>query len=288
MTAVSLFVDALTTIDCSYFDDQRGIVGESWIVDIVIRGVQNEQGMLMDFADVKRLIKQYIDTQVDHCFLVPVFSSAVNSIQDGARIEMQFGEGEFMEYEAPLEATAFIKAPCITKQYVVEHLRQGLATLLTNNILDFDLTLREEVIEGAYYHYSHGLKKHLGNCQRIVHGHRSKIIAYRQGCRDGVLESSIAKLFRDIYIVTAEDIQTTLERNGHQYYRIAYRSIQGAFALTFPVARCYVMEVESTVENIAVELAERYSKLLPGDSIKVVAYEGVSKGAIASGIKEEG
>ena len=279
---LSLFIDSLTTIDCSFFDRSRGLVGESWIVDIKIRGVQDEQGMLMDFADVKREIKHYIDHAVDHRFLVPIESEAVELEALGKVIQLRLDNGEWIQYQAPLEATALVNADKITSQTVIDYLKQGLAERLTDNIIDFDLTLRPEKIDGAYYHYSHGLKHHTGNCQRIVHGHRSKIKVLRNGDRDIDCEHSIAELFNDIYIATAEDRVDHFEREGQPYYQFAYTALQGDFSLSLPASRCYIMSPESTVENIAIELLNRYAKYASNDNVEIIAFEGVSKGAIAS------
>jgi len=50
---MQLFVDDLTVIDFSYLCKQRGIVGESWIVDVLLDGSLNEMSMVLDFAVLK-------------------------------------------------------------------------------------------------------------------------------------------------------------------------------------------------------------------------------------------
>ncbi len=68
---MKLFVRDLTVIDSSYLCERRGMVGESWLVDIEMSGELNEMSMLLDFGRVKKLIKSIIDEEVDHKLLVP-------------------------------------------------------------------------------------------------------------------------------------------------------------------------------------------------------------------------
>ena len=62
--------------------------------------------------------------------------------------------------------------------------------------------------------------------------------------------------------------------------KLGYRGTQGSFGLTLPTAACYLIDGDSTVENIAQHIAERLKAEHPEDSFKVYAYEGVDKGAI--------
>ena len=144
-------------------------------------------------------------------------------------------------------------------------------------------SLREEVIEGPYYHYVHGLKKHLGNCQRIAHGHRSPIRIDRNGKRDEALEGYWAKLWQDIYVGSEEDVvRRHVEDDGVAYITFEYEANQGEFSLTLPEKRVYMMSTDTTVEFIAAHIADQLKAEYPSDTILVRAYEGVGKGAIAS------
>lgn len=68
---MKLFVRDLTVIDASYLCEARGMVGESWILDVVMSGELNEMSMVLDFSRVKKQIKQIVDEYVDHRLIVP-------------------------------------------------------------------------------------------------------------------------------------------------------------------------------------------------------------------------
>src|SRR5690606_19565276 len=108
------------------------------------------------------------------------------------------------------------------------------------SIASLELTFTCENIDGACYHYSHGLKKHGGNCQRIAHGHRSRIDIWSNGEKSAQLEALWAARWRDIYIGTHEDIIAQPSFNGSNYYQFAYTSAQGEFELTLPQRCCYL------------------------------------------------
>ena len=68
---MKLFVNDLTVMDFSYLCPQRGMVGESWIVDVLLDGALNDESMVQDFGIVKKQLKRLIDDYVDHKLVVP-------------------------------------------------------------------------------------------------------------------------------------------------------------------------------------------------------------------------
>ncbi|NMT64643.1 6-pyruvoyl trahydropterin synthase family protein [Marinobacter orientalis] len=279
-----LFVDNLTVIDFAYLDASRGLVGESWIVDVVLGGELDDQGMVFDFSNVKRTIKRVIDELVDHRLVIPRGYSGLEWNEDEPhRFIWHLQDGTHILHQSPDEAVVWLSSERVVPSAVATLLEHELRTVLPANVMDVEISLREDVIEGAYYHYVHGLKKHLGNCQRIAHGHRSPIRIDRNGQRDRDLENRWAKLWQDIYVGSGEDVtRRWVAGDGTAYVTFEYEANQGEFALTLPASRVYMLDSDTTVELIAAHIAERLKSEFPGDTIRVKAYEGVGKGAIAS------
>ncbi|WP_297792294.1 6-carboxytetrahydropterin synthase [uncultured Marinobacter sp.] len=279
-----LFVDNLTVIDFAYLDPKRGLVGESWIADVVLGGELDEQGMVFDFSNVKRTIKRVIDERVDHRLVVPRgYEGLAWAEEEPDTFTWTLTDGARIVHRSPDEAVAWLSAERVVPSAVAALLERELMEVLPGNVTDVEVHLREEVIEGAYYHYVHGLKKHLGNCQRIAHGHRSPIRIDRNDHRDYELEKRWATLWQDIYVGSEEDVtRRWVAEDGVAYVTFEYEANQGEFALTLPESRVYMMETDTTVELIAAHMADQLKAEFPADAIRVKAYEGVGKGAIAS------
>ncbi|MDX1757153.1 MAG: 6-carboxytetrahydropterin synthase [Marinobacter sp.] len=278
-----LFVDNLTVIDFAYLDASRGLVGESWIVDVVLGGDLDEQGMVFDFSNVKRTIKRVIDERVDHRLVIPAdYAGLQRDSEDPNAFRWTLKDGNHIYHRSPDEAVVWIGGDKVVPSAVAQLLQEELRAVLPANVKDIRIQLREDVIEGAYYHYVHGLKKHLGNCQRIAHGHRSPIRIDRNDHRDYDLEHDWAVRWRDIYVGSEEDVSSrSVDSQGVRYVRFDYEANQGEFSLSLPEDRVYMLDTDTTVELIAAHIADRCKAQFPDDAIRVKAYEGVGKGAIA-------
>lgn len=275
----ALFVEGLTVLDFSCLHPQRGLVGESWIVDIELHGALDDQGMVFDFGAVKKSLKRDIDRLADHRLLVPAALPGldVTHLPDGnLRIAWARGDGHVL-IECPPAAVQLVPVAAVDRDALTAFLTSRLRDSVPANVTRIVVQLRAEEIAGASYHYSHGLKKHDGACQRIAHGHRSRLEIFENEVRNTALEQRWAALFEDIYIGTADD-QAAPGRPGH--LRFAYRSREGRYLLELPRERVYLIDTDTTVEHIAQHIAQSLKRANPQHQYRVRAYEGVAKGAI--------
>lgn len=259
------------------------MVGETWIVDVVLTGDLNEQGMVFDFCHVKKQIKMTIDALADHKLLVPAANPAIDVSSTSERISVHLYSSKVghIECKAPTEAIFLVTAETITIETITPVLEQALMNTLPANITGITLKLYTETINGNYYHYSHGLKKHDGDCQRIAHGHRSKIFISSDGKQAPELGAEWVKRWRDIYIASQEDLLETVSKEGCQYNRFGYSANQGYFELTIASSRCHLINTDSTVELLAEHVAHQIASENPNHRIQAVVYEGFNKGAIS-------
>jgi 6-pyruvoyl-tetrahydropterin synthase len=289
---MQLFVNDLTVMDFSYLCPKRGMVGESWIVDVILNGDLNEEGMVLDFSKVKKQLKHLIDEYVDHKLLVPAEHpyTELEHDQQTERVKVDFNRPDerSIHLNCPAEAYAFIYAEQVTMPSVSQYLKEVIATHLPENVQGIELNLRAEVINTPYYHYTHGLKKHDGNCQRIAHGHRSKVTVFENQQESLSWQQYWADRWCDIYVGSEDDLVTrsqvsltSEQSNFDQHYLFAYQSSQGWFELAIPKAESEIVDTDTTVECLAQYMADEQKRQAPESDFRVLAFEGVGKGAIA-------
>ena len=293
---MQLFVNDLTVIDFSYCCTERGIVGESWIVDVLLDGSLNEMSMVLDFAVVKKQIKAIIDDAVDHKLLLPMLDNAItvsdSTYREGHEfVDFKSKQGSY-NLQSPRCAFAKISSDKIDIVSVTNYLTEIILEQLPKNVQGLTLNLRAENIDGAFYHYTHGLKLHDGNCQRIAHGHRSKIHIYQNGQRSAELEAAWSLRWKDIYLaseadrIALADIELSAnatENLSADQQLFSYFAPQGRFDIAVPSNILDVVDCDSTVELLADFILRQLKQQSPDNEFKVVAFEGVAKGAIANG-----
>ncbi|MBQ4832423.1 6-carboxytetrahydropterin synthase [Pseudoalteromonas sp. MMG010] len=281
-----LFVDSLTVIDFSFLCSKRGAVGESWLVDLTLHGKLNDESMVLDFGLVKKQIKGIIDNCIDHRLAVPnLENTKIEKFEHHTTLDCNYGENYHLAMSAPNQAYCFIDADEVSIESVKQFLIATILPQLPTNIEKIDIDLQPEHSKSFYYHYSHGLKKHDGNCQRIIHGHRSQIGISLDGISMPRLQKEWSLKWQDIYLATAEDKIQSNElvhikaKTGDVCF--AYTSAQGYFEMAISEQRCDILPIDTTVECIADYLSSQVKMSYPDKKVKVTAYEGVGKGAIS-------
>ena len=199
--------------------------------------------------------------------------------EEGAQTSIEFKDEQqrLIIHSSPDDALCKINSDIIDRESVRQFLVNLIKPQLPNNVTELNLVLRQEDDYAFFYRYSHGLKKHDGNCQRIAHGHRSRIQIWENNKRSRTWEQYWADKFEDIYIGTREDIVSS-DSNRTCF---EYQAPQGKFMLELENECIHLIEYDSTVECIAQHIAEEIHKQHPKSSIKVKAFEGVKKGAVA-------
>jgi 6-pyruvoyl-tetrahydropterin synthase len=177
----------------------------------------------------------------------------------------------------------------ITTEVMRDHLEMEVMKVMPENVDLVELQFREEELHSApSYRYTHGLKQHYGNCQRLLHGHRNRVDVMVNDQRSEQLESKVCELWRNVHLAFPENILTegvVIGQRQSQLERIhlSYVSNQGRFDLDISGNEVYVMPYETTVENIARHLRDNVqSWVKDGDKVQVFAYEGIRKGAHSS------
>jgi len=280
--AMLLFVDKLTNSDFSYLHPERGLLGETWLSHIELEGALDEQGMVCDFGIVKKTVRRLLDDLIDHRLLVPAHAPniKIDEGKDMTSIVWQLNSGSRIEHSSPNQCITLLDTDVVTPESVAQWCEQLVRLELPQLIDSVKLGFSVEAINGAYYHYSHGLKKHEGKCQRIAHGHRSRIEIEKDGNRDPALEQQWAQRFTDIYIGTQEDVNAISGDAGYTHFN--YQAPEGDFNLLLPKKSCYLINSDSTVECIAQHIADTLKEQSPKHQFKVKAFEGLDKGAVVS------
>jgi 6-pyruvoyl-tetrahydropterin synthase len=299
---LTLFYHNITVIDYSFLDYKLGPVGNSLIVDLELEGTNDsEEGVIFDFAIAKKKVKEIIDQECDHRLIVPTDMIGLTMEEfDGAiHIHYPFG-GDLipLAYRAPTEAICQIECEEITTGALSSFLQDTIMAQMPANIVRVGISLRQEVgsRDDSFFHYTHGLKKHYGNCQRLLHGHRNTIFIAIDGKRSIEHERKLLSTWPNQAIhfacwdniLNQGEITSALKDGesplGHHpaapLIHVAYQSKQGQFELKLPANMIYILPCETTIENISSYFAKLIREQVGSEHlIQLFAFEGVGKGA---------
>ena len=295
----TLFVRDVGKIDCALFDPSQGIIGQTWYVDVWLTGTLDENGFVFDFSPLKSLIKQTLASTLDHSLIIPVQSQSVqySEWESGERwILKSKARGESKDtkwdYFCPKGSVFPVHSVSLKTSVIEAEFSRILRHRLPPTVLGLAVKLREEAIAAteASYRYTHGIQGHNGLCQRLFHGHRSRIEIYIGDERRPDLEHFIAReiFSSNIHIASLGQIKSGAGEIGRRAtsdapITLSYAGTLGTYEATLPSNRLFFVESETSVEAIARELArfvKREEKT--NEVVKVIAYEGIDKGAIGT------
>jgi 6-pyruvoyl-tetrahydropterin synthase len=283
MALQTLFLRDFTILDFAYLDPDLGPLGESLYVSVELEGELDQQGFIFDFGPAKKALKALVDKSLDHCLAVPALSPQLRGSAKG------FFFGAFA-YEAPSEAVVLLDAEKITPSLLEEYLADLSAELLPANVKTVRFQLREEESFSRVpnFRYTHGLRLHEGNCQRLIHGHRNPLEVWVDGKESPHWEIFLAAEWNGIHFAHEETVKNRREldlplhrpRPGVSGKAVVeYESPQGFFRAELPAKKIVLLDVEPSIENIARLGAERIRQEGERGEIRVRAYEGLNKGA---------
>jgi 6-pyruvoyl-tetrahydropterin synthase len=292
----TLFVKDVGKIDCAMFDPSFGVIGQSWYVDVWLTGSLDDNGFVFDFSPLKSLIRQTLASTLDHALIIPVGSQCVQftELEHGERWTLKSkARGDQKESRWDYISAKGSVFPIHTVALKTANIEQDFSRILRHrlppSVHHLTVKLREEAIATteASYRYTHGITGHKGLCQRLFHGHRSRLEIYIGEERRPDLEHFVVReiFASNVHIATLNQIKSG---NGEIGYRgktndpitLAYSASLGAFEATMPSNRVFFVEGETSVEALAREVARLIKREeQPTEKIRVVCYEGIDKGA---------
>lgn len=294
----TLFVRDVGKIDSALFDPSLGIVGHSWYVDVWLTGTLDDNGFVFDFSPLKNLIKQTLASTLDHALILPVGSQMVqySEFENGERWTLKSrprGESKDArwDYASPKGSVFPVHTVALKNTSIEQEFSRILRHRLPPTVSQLSVKLREEQIAPteASFRYTHGITGHNGLCQRLFHGHRSRMEIYIGEERRPDLEHFVVReiLGNSVHIATLNQIKSGNGEIGQrgktdEPLTLAYSGTLGNFEATLPSNRVFFVEGETSIESIAREIARVIKREeRPNDRIRTVCYEGIDKGAEA-------
>ena len=289
MPAPTLFLNDFTVLDYAFVGNHGGIFGGSYFVSVELEGELDAKDFLLDFGPAKKLLKKLVDDSFDHKLLVPAGGGKARVAGAGLEIEGENG-GPGWSYECPREAYELFPDAAIDAGVLEYHLGRLAKAALPANVkaARFRLSAPARLEHEASFRYTHGLRFHDGNCQRLFHGHRNPVEVWVEGARSPEWEAILASEWSDAHFVALptllnlKELDLPLGRRRARHEGVAeveYCSAQGRFRAKLPAARVVLVEREPSIEKMAELGASVLRELGLKGNLRVVAYEGLNKGA---------
>lgn len=294
----TIFLSDITNIDCALFDPSKGVFGQSWRIDVSLTGQIGKLGMVFDFSALKKLVRQTMKTSIDHALVIPINSQSVlyrgNEIEECWQMRSRPGKGaeHEWEYKSPKGTVFPSRSVSLNRQVIEQEFCRSLKHRLPGHITHVGVSLREEEADPteAVLRYTHGIAGHDGPCQRLFHGHRSRIQIFVGEERRPDLEHWIVRDVMGANIHFACPSQQTegpkipvgTRGQGRETVTLAYDGSQGHFEARIPAERIFMVAPDTSIECIAMHCAALVkNREATNEKVKVYCFEGIGRGSIA-------
>ncbi len=299
----TIFLKEVSTLDCAVFDGKQAVKGMTWLADVFISGALDKNHFVWDFGKAKKNIKNIIDKYFDHVLILPADSphctqkTGINGTNIKVILDIEpevtdHGDQKniAMEYDAPAASYAFIPGALFSVANLEEAIALKIKESLPPGVQSLKVKLNEEIgdAHALFFHYTHGLAGHDGACQRLFHGHRSKVEVRIDGQRDFAIEKWLVGevLKESIHIAVTSQIpsfrggEDILPVDESHKIQMSYDGSQGSYKAQIPSSKVLMIEEETSVECLADFLFNKVKERVPGKLVSLMVFEGVNKGAI--------
>ncbi len=247
----SIFLNNVTMIDHSYIDECGRIIGSTVSPKIVVSGkVDNQEGVVADFSEVKKEIKATIDHNsygMDHKLILIKKYSKYLAERD--RFNNWIITTPHIKLWVPQDAV--IEVSGYSYSIMAEWIRDLLSKRLTG--FDFQVKCEQPVItyhNTPYFRfaYSHGLRHSSSyGCQNIAHGHTSFVTSNDTNRNVPDVLRAVSHTLNNAVIVNEENIK----ESGHSGMVVSYETERGYFRAEYDDShKIIVLPHEPTIENI--------------------------------------
>ncbi len=262
---LSIFLENFDHIDSAFLHPKHGLYGKTLAFDCTMKGPVNHNGFIVDFGWVKKSVKEYLRERFDHKLVV--FNGPDHTlIQSNQGYELQFKiDDQLCYYKCPTQALEWVDDE-------VQNVNEFLSSQLEDFLLNTFKTLTEVKVrcylpfKEHSYSYTHGLSKHEGACQRLLHGHSTTI---KVEPKHDVNHWN--KAFEIFPHIASTD---QLHKEDDVSYILKYTGNEGLYELKIPKNRVWLIKPTASIESIARHLFENHHNL---SSLEI--NEGMSKGA---------
>jgi 6-pyruvoyl-tetrahydropterin synthase len=292
MPGPTLFLNDFTILDAAIATPCFGPTGSSCYVSAELEGELDPQDFLLDFGPAKKILKALVDEAFDHKLILPATSALVKARP--GHYELRTSQGELFVYECSPASVALLPGEEASPALIEAELERLAREKLPANVKRARFRLRTEprFETEANFRYTHGLRFHEGNCQRLFHGHRNPVEVRLEGVRNPELERWLAAEWDNAHFVSqatlvnraALDLPLGERQKAHTSTAvIEYSSSHGHFRGELPASRLVLTDCEPSIETLA-RLAHGLvsRKIGHGKGLSVAAYEGLNKGATFS------